>query len=68
MNKPAVSMAKMRRAKRAMEAEGIPFGGFRLHPDGSVDVLTTPGEAPSPTDPLDAELAEWDAKHGHDRP
>ena len=28
--------------------------------------LTTATEAPSPTDPLDAELAQWAAKRGYD--
>lgn len=72
MNKPAVSLAKMRRAKRAMEADGVAFGGYRLHPDGCVDVLpanapglTATGDTLSPSDPLDQELAEWDAKHGY---
>lgn len=63
-----MTQAKLRRAVKALEAAGVPFGGFRLHPDGSVDVLTGTGGAPSPIDPLDAELAEWDAAHGHGRP
>lgn len=68
MNKPAVSQARMRRAKRALEADGERFGGYRLHPDGRVDVLTANGnEAPS-SDPLDDELAEFTAQHGYDRP
>lgn len=37
--RPAVSRAKMERAAKALRHAGIPFQGFRLHPDGSVDVL-----------------------------
>ncbi|HEY3694115.1 hypothetical protein [Phenylobacterium sp.] len=66
MNKPAVSQAQMRRAKKAMEAEGVPFGGFRLRPDGSVDVLPANGNELAPTAPLDDELAEWGKRHGYD--
>ena len=29
----------MERAAKALHRAGIPFRGFRLHPDGSVDVL-----------------------------
>jgi hypothetical protein len=73
MNKPAVSVAKMQRMRRAIERDGLPFRGYVTRPDGSVEALvgeplTTPHEAPSPIDPLDAELAEWDAKHGYGRP
>ena len=69
----AVSQATMRRMKRAIEREGLPFAGFRTMPDGSVialvgDPLTAPANDPSPIDPLDAELAEWTARHGYDRP
>jgi hypothetical protein len=35
--------------------------GTRLRPAD----LTDEANAPSPTDPLDAELAEWAAKHGY---
>lgn len=55
MNRPAVTQAKMRRAVKVLEAEGKPFGGFRLHPDGSVDVLTGMPEAAS--DPVAANEA-----------
>lgn len=73
MNKPAVSQAKMRRMKRAIESEGLPFAGYRYFPDGSVAALVgdpatltpSPAQAPS-SDPLDAELAEWASKHGYD--
>lgn len=66
MNKPAVSQAQMRRAKKAMEAEGVPFGGYRCYPDGRVDVLPANGNESAPIDPLDAELADWDRRHGYD--
>lgn len=74
MNRPAVSQAKMRRMRRAIEADGLPFAGYRMLPDGSVLALVgepaalTPAAAQASTlDPLDAELAEWDAKHGYGR-
>lgn len=72
MNRPAVSMAKMQRMKRAIEREGLPFRGYRMLPDGSVEALvgdpaalTPPQAGAQPSDPLDAELAEWDKQHGH---
>lgn len=73
MNKPAVSQAKMQRMRRAIEADGLPFAGYRTFPDGSVGALVgepggltpAPNTAP-PSDPLDAELAEWAGKHGYD--
>lgn len=72
MNRPAVSQAKMRRMRRAIERDGLPFAGYRTYPDGSVvalvgdpRALTPTSDAPQPLDPLDAELAEWDAKHGY---
>ena len=73
MNRPAVSLAKMQRMKRAIEREGLPFRGFRHYPDGSVEALvgeplTEPAVATSVSDPLDDELAQWAAKHGYDRP
>lgn len=68
-NKLAVSQAMMQRMRRAIQREGLPFAGFRAHPDGSVTaVVGDPAQfarAPAEQmDPLDAELAEWDAKHG----
>ena len=65
MNKPAVSQAKLQRAMRVLEKAGKPFCGFRLHPDGSVDVLTGQPDAALTSDPLDAELHQWAAKHGY---
>lgn len=60
--------------RKAIEREGLPFRGFRHHPDGTVDALvgepdalTSPPVPQQPSDPLDAELAEWDAKHGYGR-
>lgn len=65
-------MAKMRRMRRVIEREGLPFRGFKQNPDGSVEALvgapeplTDGGNAQQPLDPLDAELAEWTAKHGY---
>jgi hypothetical protein len=67
----AVSQAQMRRMKRAIEGEGLPFAGYLSRPDGSVlalvgEPLTSPADMAPPSDPLDAELAEWAAKHGYD--
>jgi hypothetical protein len=69
--RPAVSIAKMQRMKRAIEREGLPFAGYRQYPDGSVvalvgQPLTDAANAPSPSDPLDDELVKWAAKHGYD--
>lgn len=70
-NRAAVSQAAMRRMRRAIEREGLSFRGYRQYPDGSVEALVgepmtlTPANESAPCDPLDAELAEWDAKHGH---
>jgi hypothetical protein len=66
----AVSLAAMQRMRRAIEREGLAFRGYRQYPDGSVEALvgeplTEPAEPAPPSDPLDAELAEWDAAHGH---
>lgn len=72
MTRPAVSVAKMQRMKRAIEAEGLPFRGYCCHPDGRVEALvgepvglTAPPTSASPSDPLDAELEAWDQAHGH---
>lgn len=70
-NRPAVSQAKMDRMRRAIVSAGLPFRGFRTLPDGAVEALVgdpaplTSANDVGPSDPLDAELAEWDAKHGH---
>jgi hypothetical protein len=74
VNKPAVSVAKMQRMRRAIERDGLPFRGYRHYPDGSVEALvgepplTANTDAAPSSDPLDAELAQWVAKHGYDRP
>lgn len=67
-----VSQAQMRRMRREIERAGLPFQGFRHFPDGSVlalvgepDALTPAAVPQQPSDPLDAELAAWDAKHGY---
>ncbi len=70
MTRAAVSVAKMQRMKRAIEAEGLPFRGFCCHPDGRVEALVgepltdLPPAGPS-SDPLDAELEVWDQRHGY---
>lgn len=70
MNTKAVSLAKMRRMRRAIERDGLPFRGYRTAPDGSVEALvgeplTEAANTPPSSDPLDAELAVWVAKHGY---
>jgi hypothetical protein len=66
MNKRAVTKAQMRRAVDELEARGKTIAGIRLNPDGSADVLLTgAANAPQPSDPLDAELAEWAQRHGY---
>lgn len=66
MNKPAVSQARMRRAVTTLEALGKIVGGFRLHPDGTVDILTANGNAPLSSEPLDNELEAFKRSHGYD--
>jgi hypothetical protein len=74
VNKPAVSQAKMQRMRRALLADGQSFAGFVTLPNGAVmalagdpAALTGLANAGPSSDPLDAELAEWDAQHGHGR-
>lgn len=69
--RPAVSRAKMERAAKALRQAGIPFQGFRLHPDGSVDVLAgdpltvTVNRGLESIDQLDDELAQHRKAHGY---
>lgn len=58
-NKPAVSRAAMVRAAAALEASGARFGGFRLHPDGTVDVLCADSITPPPAPTAEDEIAAW---------
>jgi hypothetical protein len=37
--KPEVTQAQLERAKRALKRDGTPFAGYRVWPDGRVDVL-----------------------------
>lgn len=66
VNKPAVSRAAMTRAIAALEASGASFGGFRLHPDGTVDVLRAENMGRPVVATAEDELAEWLAAHGDD--
>lgn len=60
----------MRRMRRAIERDGLPFRGFRTLPDGSVEALVGPPltaepntESSAPS--IDAEIDDWAAKHGY---
>jgi hypothetical protein len=78
--KAVVTQAQMERAKRALEKGGTSFAGFRIRPDGSVDVLAGTPLADPDTGASDwdkalgltprsqglADLAEWKKKHGYD--
>ena len=56
---PGVTQAQLKRAKRALLADGTPFAGYRIWPDGRVDVLA--GEpACNPAD----EPSDWDKALG----
>jgi len=63
--KPAVTQAQLERAKRALERDGTPFAGYRVWPDGRVDVLAgEPTQAiTAAVDPIDEAIAKWDAQH-----
>lgn len=65
MNKPAVTKAKLNRAIDVLTARGL-FAGLRLHPDGSVDLLTANGNAPLSSEPLDDELEAFKRTNGYD--
>lgn len=72
--KQAVTKAKMERAAKAVQSMGLKFQGFRIHPNGDVDVLAgessveikmgsnNPGRT---TDELDDELAEYRRENGY---
>lgn len=52
---PVVTQAQLERAKRALQRDGTPFAGYRVWPDGRVDVLagkpiTDPAVGPSDWD------------------
>jgi hypothetical protein len=62
-----VTQAQMRRARAALEKDGLSFGGYHLRPDGSVDVLIENPAPPAPApqaDPGQAALEAWKKKHG----
>jgi hypothetical protein len=76
-----VTQAQMARAVRALEQSKTPFAGFRIHPDGSVDVLAGEPLAAADDGPSDwdrhlgiipprisqglQDLAAWKKKHGY---
>jgi len=52
---PVVTQAQLERAKKALQRDGTPFAGYRIWPDGRVDVLagtpiTDPAVGPSDWD------------------
>jgi hypothetical protein len=63
---PVVTQAQLERAKRALTRDGTQFAGYRVWPDGRVDVLAgeplKPGTQPgSVTDEVEA----WKKEHGY---
>lgn len=70
MNKPAVSQAKMNRMRKVIEGAGLPFRGFKMHPDGSVEALVGEPVALTPANSdaqpsADDEFAAWAQQHGY---
>lgn len=59
--KPVVTQAQLERAKRALMRDGTQFAGYRVWPDGRVDVLA--GE-PATDDPDAKARADWDKAVG----
>jgi hypothetical protein len=61
----AVTQAQLERAKRALQKGGTPFAGYRVWPDGRVDVLAGDPQASVTATVLDEELAQWKKDHGY---
>lgn len=59
---PVVTQAQLERAKRALTRDGTPFRGYRIWPDGRVEVLA--GEPTTADDPDAQARAEWDKALG----
>jgi hypothetical protein len=57
--KPIVTQAQLERAKRALERDGTHFAGYRVWPDGRVDVLVGDPFTDAETGPSD-----WDKALG----
>jgi hypothetical protein len=61
---PVVTQAQLERAKRALMRDGTQFAGYRIWPDGRVDVLA--GEPVTVTaNELDAQLEDFKQRHGY---
>lgn len=66
MNKLAVTQAQVKRIVAACEAVGKTVTGFKLRPDGSVDVLLTEVlTAPPPPPDDDGSWEAHEKRHGH---
>lgn len=64
---PVVTQAALQRAKRALQQDGTPFAGYRVWPDGRVDVLAGNSQVapPPPVDDVDTQIAAWKKQHGY---
>ena len=61
---PVVTQAQLERAKRALQRDGTPFAGYRVWPDGRVDVLA--GDPTEGTADAAAEnLESWKRENGY---
>jgi hypothetical protein len=63
--KPEVTQAQLERAKRALKRDGTQFAGYRVWPDGRVDVLA--GEPPEISTAITTadEVEAWKKEHGY---
>jgi hypothetical protein len=55
--RPEVTQAQLERAKRALQRDGTRFAGYRMWPDGRVDVLA--GE-PDQITAIEGGPSDWD--------
>jgi hypothetical protein len=62
---PVVTQAQLERAKRALQRDGTPFAGYRVWPDGHVDVLAGEPAAAAAVNELDAQLEDFKQRHGY---
>lgn len=63
-----VTQATLERAARALLKSGTPFAGYRVWPDGRVDVLAGEPSIAPPTiapDAVEQAIDKWDAQHGY---
>lgn len=59
-----VTQATLERAKRALQRDGTPFAGYRVWPDGRVDVLAG-DPSKSATDAAAENLDSWMLENGY---